>query len=202
MLEPTDTGPFVADDGVRRPAWRVTMTILRHSQSREDLTSSMLVTSSGSRTGRPLLSVFRFVRLKEYFVAAPRDDTKFVRRSAGVYLYGQVLTHSSASSLALVDDIGIILEPGSGYVCSVALCIYADEPRRVVEVPLDDVRINHVSQLEFLLGYYQGRPVQPNLPCFDWTWSGVSLLGVADARHCESASPPPSLNPAHLPCLR
>ncbi|KAE9295848.1 hypothetical protein PF008_g24163 [Phytophthora fragariae] len=85
LLAATDSGPFVAeDDGVRRPAWQAKLIIMRHDQRREDLPPALQ-----EHVDRPLLSVFRFVRVSEFYVAMPRCDTKFTRRTSDVFVYGQ-----------------------------------------------------------------------------------------------------------------
>ncbi|ETK76868.1 hypothetical protein F441_17148 [Phytophthora nicotianae CJ01A1] len=180
MLEPGDSSPFVADDdGLRWPAWQATLVILRHGQRRDEL-------PTGLQEHRPLLSVFRFVRFTEYFVAEPRCDTKFVRRTSDVLLYGQVLAYSPTSSASLVDDIDLLLEPGSGYVCKVALRRYADEDPQIVAIPLEAARARHVSRLEFMLGYCQGLPASFIPPSFAQTWSGLSVAGMSDTRALRS----------------
>ncbi|KAG6611736.1 uncharacterized protein IUM83_17149 [Phytophthora cinnamomi] len=131
LLQPTDHGPFVAaDDGVRRPAWQETLTILRHDQRYEDLPLALQehvdveywiphwrLTQphrdlSAELLERPLLSVFRFVRFDVFYVGSSDSDTKFVRRTSDVPVLGQV----------------VVLSP-------------------------DDVSVNHISCLEFILGY-------------------------------------------------
>ncbi|ETO65360.1 hypothetical protein F444_17308 [Phytophthora nicotianae P1976] len=205
MLEPGDSSPFVADDdGLRWPAWQATLVILRHGQRRDELPTGLQEhvdvqywiphwrltfpheDLTAELTQRPLLSVFRFVRFTEYFVAEPRCDTKFVRRTSDVLLYGQVLAYSPTSSASLVDDIDLLLEPGSGYVRKVALRRYADEDPQIVAIPLEAARARHVSRLEFMLGYCQGLPASFIPPSFAQTWSGLSVAGMSDTRALRS----------------
>ncbi|KAE9305491.1 hypothetical protein PR003_g21479 [Phytophthora rubi] len=152
LLAATDSGPFVAeDDGVRRPAWQAKLIIMRHDQRREDLPPALQ-----EHVDRPLLSVFRFVRVSEFYVAMPRCDTKFTRRTSDVFVYGQVLTYQASPRLSLVDDIDVLLEPGSGYTCM------------------------------FMLGYYEGLPASVEPPSFERTWSALALAGISDAHELSS----------------
>ncbi|KAE9041625.1 hypothetical protein PR002_g4346 [Phytophthora rubi] len=202
VLAATDSGPFVAEnDGVRRPAWQAKLIIMHHDQRREDLSSALqehvdvdywvphwrLTAPTRDLTDElALLSVFRFTRLSEFYVAAPRCDTKFTRRVSDVFVYGQVLTYQAPPRLSLVDDIDVLLEPGFGYTYMVALRRRADEPRQVVSIPLDDVRTHHVSCLEFKLGYLEGLPAPAEPPSFERTWSALSLAGVSDTHELSS----------------
>lgn len=205
LLQPTDTGPFVAeDDGVRRPAWQATLTILRHGQRREDLSPALqehvdvpywipywrLTQPDRDLTDelleRPLLSVFRFVRFRVYYVASPDADTKFVRHTSGVPILGQVLSYSRAAKMSLVDNIDLLLEPGSGFVCRVAIREYLNRPRQVVALPLEDVRTSHVSALEFILGYCPRRQTSEDPSEFQRAWSTLSLAGASDTATLRS----------------
>ncbi|KAG7376148.1 hypothetical protein PHYPSEUDO_014207 [Phytophthora pseudosyringae] len=56
-----------------------------------------------------------FIRFTLHFVASPRDNTKFTKHTSDVFLCGQVLAYQPASSIALVDDIDLLQEPGCGY---------------------------------------------------------------------------------------
>ncbi|OWY98100.1 hypothetical protein PHMEG_00031221, partial [Phytophthora megakarya] len=175
LLKEDDTNPFVAEEnGMRRPAWQATLTILRCGQRREGLPPAVQEhvdvpywiphwrltqpdrNLKDELLERPLLSAFRFVR-------------------------SRVLSYASASKIALVDSINLLLEPDSGFVCRVALRDYADRPRQIVDMPLEDVRSNHISQLEFLLGYCPRNQVAGNPSGFSWLWSTISFAGASDA---------------------
>ncbi|KAL3669927.1 hypothetical protein V7S43_005301 [Phytophthora oleae] len=217
LLQPTDNGPFVAeDDGVRRPAWRATLTILRHDQRRGDLSNALqehvdvqywiphwrLTFPSYDLTGelqkRPLLSLFRFVRISEFFVASPDCDVKLARHVPDGSLCGQVVAYSPASSLSLVDDIDIQLEPGSGFICYVAIRHFVSEPRQIVVVPLDDVRVNHISRAEYVLEFSHGQPIPSSPGEFAAMWAKIPALDPADGsavmQHIATAFTAPGAN--------
>ncbi|KAG6974410.1 hypothetical protein JG688_00003081 [Phytophthora aleatoria] len=89
---------------------------------------------------RPLLSLFCYVRVSTYFVATPR----------GVLLsYGKPIVGG---------HIDLSLEPGSGYICRVAIRGYANGSPQVVATTLDAVRTHHIPHMEFMLGYYHDLP--------------------------------------------
>ncbi|KAL3669219.1 hypothetical protein V7S43_005602 [Phytophthora oleae] len=115
LLQPTDNGSFVAeDDGVRRPAWRATLTILRHDQRRGDLSNALqehvdvqywiphwrLTFPSYDLTGelqeRPLCLSFGSCGSRFFFVASPDCDVKLVRHVPDGSLCGQVVAYSPA----------------------------------------------------------------------------------------------------------
>ncbi|EGZ28968.1 hypothetical protein PHYSODRAFT_322570 [Phytophthora sojae] len=162
LLQPTDRGPFCRDEPPRAlqehvdvqfwiPHWRLTL-------PSRDL--------SGELLERPLLSLFRFVR---------------------------VVAYSPASSLVLVDEIDVLLEPGSGFICYVAIRHFVSEARQIVVVPLDDVRVNHISCAEYVLGFRHRRP-QPTSPGeFTNLWNSIPALSNNDAstvmQHIAAAFP-------------
>ncbi|KAH7465564.1 uncharacterized protein KRP23_12104 [Phytophthora ramorum] len=134
--------PFFDDaDGVKRPAWQVLLTFLLPGARLEDIDPALrecveipywrLTQTSLSLTSelqeRPLLSVFRFLRFTQFFVASLRNDTKFTKHTSDVFLCGQVLDYRPATSIALVDDIDLLQEPGCGYLYRVAIRGYAGE---------------------------------------------------------------------------
>ncbi|OWZ06026.1 hypothetical protein PHMEG_00021778 [Phytophthora megakarya] len=101
---------------------------------------------------RPLLSVFRFVRVSMFYVATSRDDTKFVWQTSDISLCGQVVSYDKASSIDLVDEIDLIMETNSSYICRVATRHYAYEICQVMAIHLE-VRVNHISQDENMVGH-------------------------------------------------
>ncbi|GMF43655.1 unnamed protein product [Phytophthora fragariaefolia] len=149
------------------PHWRLT-------EPHRDLKAELLE--------RPLLSVFRFVRFSTYFVASPRCDTKFVRVTSDVHLCGQVISYAAALRMSLVDDRDLLMEPSSGFVCHVAIRHYAAELRCVVAIPLEHVRIRHISQAEYMMGYYHQLPVNMVPSDFNAVWTAVAV------RHGRPAS--------------
>ncbi|OWY91380.1 hypothetical protein PHMEG_00040062, partial [Phytophthora megakarya] len=142
------------------PHWRLT-------QPHRDLKDELLE--------RPLLSVFRFVRFSTYFVASARCDTKYTRVTSDVNLCGQVVAYEKAEELSLVDDINLLMEPSSKYVCYVALRHYADELRQVVAIPLEDVRVCHISQAEYVLGHHHALPKSMDTSGFNPAWTSIEL---------------------------
>ncbi|KAE9035944.1 hypothetical protein PR002_g7307 [Phytophthora rubi] len=140
QLRSDDQGPFFdgADDA-KRPAWQVVLTLLLPGERLEDIDPTLrdrvdvpywvphwrLTQSSRNLASelqeRPLLSVFRFLRFTKFFVATPRCDTKFAKHTSDVFLCGQVLDYRPATSIALVDDIDLLQEPGCSYICMVAI---------------------------------------------------------------------------------
>jgi hypothetical protein len=186
QLRAEDDGPFFDDaDGRKRPAWQVTLTFLLPGQRLEDIEPALrehvevpywiphwrLTQTSRNLAHelqeRPLLSVFRFLRFTEFFVATPRQDTKFTRHTSDVFLCGQVLDYRPATSMALVDDIDLIQEPGCSYICMVRIRGYQVERHQVVAIPLVDVRSQVISRDEFMLGFSHGLPatLQPPPVC-------------------------------------
>ncbi|RLN87605.1 hypothetical protein BBJ28_00015929 [Nothophytophthora sp. Chile5] len=135
------------------PHWRLT-------QPSHDLTDEL--------TERPLQSVFRFIRFTDCFAASPRCETKFLRHTSDVFVCGQVLTYCRVSSIALVDDIDILLEPSFRYVCIVAIRGYTSDLRRIVAVPLADVRAQAITHAEFVMGNCRGLPVAFHPPRVSW----------------------------------
>ncbi|KAE8957424.1 hypothetical protein PR001_g31379, partial [Phytophthora rubi] len=129
---------------------------------------------------RPMLSVFRFLRFTQFFVATPRCDTKFTKHTSDVFLCGQVLDYRPATSIALVDDIDLLQEPGCSYICMVAIRGYSGERRQGVAIPLVDVRSQAISRDEFVMGFYHGIPTTLRPTRFD------------TARRSFSTSPPAS----------
>ncbi|RLN82658.1 hypothetical protein BBJ28_00017942, partial [Nothophytophthora sp. Chile5] len=199
MLRPGDRSPFAdADDGMQRPAWEATLLFLRYGQRREDLPpalqehvdvpywiphwrlTSPLRDLSAELQERPLLSLYRFVRFSVYYVAQPRNDTLFERRTSDAPLCGQVVAYHPAARINLVDDINLLVEPSSGYICRVAMRHYADELRQVVAIPLEDVRVNHISQAEYLLGVSHGVPLASAPAHFAATWSALDPGSTSD----------------------
>ncbi|EEY67519.1 uncharacterized protein PITG_17620 [Phytophthora infestans T30-4] len=122
-------------DGLKRPGWQATLTFLLPGQRRSDVDPALqehvdvkywiphwrLTQPSHDLSEelleRPLLSVFRFLRFSQFFVASADCDTKFVRHTSEVYLCGQALTYGRASTIVLVDDINLVLDPGCNYLC-------------------------------------------------------------------------------------
>jgi hypothetical protein len=166
-----DHGPFFDDtDGRKRPAWQVTLTFLLPGQRLEDVEPALrehvdvpfwiphwrLMQTSHNlapeHLERPLLSVFRFLRFTEFFVATPRQDTKFTRHTSDVLLCGQVL------------------DPGCSYICMVGIRGYHVERHQVVVIPLVDTRTHVISRDEFVLGDYHGLPATLQPPRFDTAW--------------------------------
>ncbi|EEY69976.1 uncharacterized protein PITG_06523 [Phytophthora infestans T30-4] len=47
----------------------------------------------------------------------PALQEHFVRHTSKVYLCGQVLSYVRASTIVLVDDINLVLDPGCSYLC-------------------------------------------------------------------------------------
>ncbi|OWY97304.1 hypothetical protein PHMEG_00032204 [Phytophthora megakarya] len=109
LLKEDDRSPFVTEeDGMRRPAWQATLTVLICGQRREALQSAVQDVDvpywilhwrltqpdrnlKDELLERPLLSVFRFVRSRVYNVASPVCDTKFFRYTSSVPILGQSL---------------------------------------------------------------------------------------------------------------
>ncbi|EGZ05375.1 hypothetical protein PHYSODRAFT_320081 [Phytophthora sojae] len=142
----TSPSPFVDDDdGVHRPAWLATLVFLLPGQRRVDVSSTLRehvdmpywipywrLTQpahglSDELSARPLLAVFRFVRFVRFYVASAYCDTKFVLKTSDDYLWGQVLSYERSSAISLVDDGDVLLEPGSPYVCIVAVRDYEND---------------------------------------------------------------------------
>ncbi|OWY94918.1 hypothetical protein PHMEG_00035219 [Phytophthora megakarya] len=91
---------------MRRAAWQSTLTILRCGQRREGLPSTVQEhvdvpyciphwrltqpdrNLKDELLERPLLSIFRFVRSRVYYVASPDCDTKFIRYTSSVPILG------------------------------------------------------------------------------------------------------------------
>ncbi|OWZ05516.1 hypothetical protein PHMEG_00022385 [Phytophthora megakarya] len=151
LLKEDDTSPFVAEeDAPRGPTVRRSRTRRRPeldpalAQPYRNLKDELLE--------RPLLSVFRFVRFRVYYVASPDCDTKCIRYTSSVPIFCQVLSYAIASKIALVDDINLLLEPDSGFVC-----------------------------LEFLLGYCPRNQVAGNPADFSRLWSTISFAGASGA---------------------
>ncbi|EEY62769.1 uncharacterized protein PITG_21415 [Phytophthora infestans T30-4] len=136
VLRESASSPFFDDaDGLKRPAWQATLTFLLPGQRRSDVDPALqehVVVEywiphwrlthpshdlSEELLERPLLSVFRFLRFSQFFVASTNCDTKFVRHTSEVYLCGQVLSYVRASTIILVDDINLVLDPGCSYLC-------------------------------------------------------------------------------------
>ncbi|EEY65450.1 uncharacterized protein PITG_16638 [Phytophthora infestans T30-4] len=114
VLRESASSPFFDDaDGLKRPAWQATLTFLLPGQRRSDVDPAL----QEHLLERPLLSVFRFLRFSQFFVASTDCDTKFVRHTSEVYLCGQVLSYVRASTIVLVDDINLVLDPGCSYLC-------------------------------------------------------------------------------------
>ncbi|KAE9094937.1 hypothetical protein PF007_g17584 [Phytophthora fragariae] len=108
QLRSDDQGPFFdgADDA-KRPAWQVVLTLLLPGERMEDIDPALrdhvdvpywvsywrLTQTSRNLTSelqeRPLLSVFRFLRFTQFFVASPRCDTKFTKHTSDVCSYIQ-----------------------------------------------------------------------------------------------------------------
>ncbi|RLN74603.1 hypothetical protein BBJ28_00022513 [Nothophytophthora sp. Chile5] len=161
MLRPGDRSPFAdADDGMQRPAWEATLLFLRRGQRREDLPPA----------------------LQEHvdYVAQPRNDTLFECRTSDAPLCGQVVAYHPAARINLVDDIDLLVEPSSGYIYRVAMRHYAGELRQVVAIPLEDVRVNHISQAEYLLGVSHGVPLASAPAHFAATWSALDPGSTSD----------------------
>ncbi|RLN94474.1 hypothetical protein BBJ28_00021767, partial [Nothophytophthora sp. Chile5] len=149
---------------------------------------------------RPLLSLYRFIRFSVYYVAQPRNDTLFERRTSDAPLCGQVVAYHPAARISLVDDINLLVEPSSGYICRVAMRHSAGELRQVVAIPLEDVRVNHISQAEYLLGI---------LMTFRWRWLLLTslrpgrlstLVRLQTPLPSSVVSPRPSLCQEHRSC--
>ncbi|KAF1791161.1 hypothetical protein GQ600_9855 [Phytophthora cactorum] len=136
---------------------------------------------------RPLLSVFRFLCFTDFFVASDAHDDKFVRKTSEVLLCGQVLDYRKASKLSLVDDIDLVLEPGCSYICIVVIRGYARDPRRVVALPLDDVRRQAISRDEFVLDYYHDAPAASRPPPFSTAWQVSKPAQVTDPADVRQA---------------
>ncbi|GMF51793.1 unnamed protein product [Phytophthora fragariaefolia] len=190
--------PFFDEaDGIKHPVWQAVLTFLLPGQRRSEVESTLsehvdvpygiphwrLTQPSHDLRlelqERPLLSVFRFLRFTEVFVASPRCDTKFTKHTSEVYLCGQVLTYVPAASISLVDDADLLQEPGCHYLCMVALRCYADERRQVVAIPLADVWGQAISRDEFVLGFYHGFPATLTPTAFASAWR--SFVGSTPA---------------------
>ncbi|KAE9348449.1 hypothetical protein PR003_g6413 [Phytophthora rubi] len=89
--------------------------------------------------------------------------------------------------MSLVDDADPLMEPNSGFVCQVAIRHYADELRRIVAIPLEDVRVRHINQAEYMMGYYHQLPVNMVPPDFNAFWTLMSQRG--DATKCVDKRP-------------
>ncbi|KAE8954492.1 hypothetical protein PR002_g32072, partial [Phytophthora rubi] len=185
-LRSDDQGPFFdgADDA-KRPAWQVVLTLLLPGERLEDIDPALrdhvdvpywvphwrLTQTSRNLASelqeRPMLSVFRFLRFTQFFVATPRCDTKFTKHTSDVFLCGQVLDYRPATSIALVDDIDLLQEPGCSYICMVAIRGYSGERHQVVAIPLVDVRSQAISRDEFVMGFYHGIPTTLRPTRFD-----------------------------------
>ncbi|RLN89746.1 hypothetical protein BBJ28_00016057 [Nothophytophthora sp. Chile5] len=181
MLRPGDRNPFAdADDGMQRPAWEATLLFLCHGQRREDLPPALqehvdvpywiphwrltppLRDLLAELQERPLLSLYRF------------------RRTPDAPLCGQVVAYHPAARINLVDDINLLVEPSSGYICRVTMRHYAGEQRQVVAIPLDDVRVNHISQAEYLLEVSHGVPLASAPAHLAATWSALDPGSTSD----------------------
>ncbi|KAE9057445.1 hypothetical protein PF010_g31381, partial [Phytophthora fragariae] len=192
-LRSDDQGPFFdgADDA-KRPAWQVVLTLLLPGERLEDIDPALrdhvdvpywvphwcLTQTSRNLASelqeRPLLSMFRFLRFTQFFVATPRCDTKFTKHTSDVFLCGQVLDYRPATSIALVDDIDLLQEPGCSYICMVAIRGYSGEPHQVVAIPLVDIRSQAISRDEFVMGFYHGIPTTLRPTRFDTAWWSFS----------------------------
>ncbi|KAE8896568.1 hypothetical protein PF005_g18630 [Phytophthora fragariae] len=103
--------------------------------------------------------------------------------------------------MSLVDDAELLLEPSSGFVYQVAIRHYADELRRVVAIPLEDVRVRHISQAENMMGYYHQLPVAMVFSDFNAVWTAVALPDMGNPPlRLYGASPPIRSRQARRPC--
>jgi hypothetical protein len=121
----------------------------------------------------PLLSVFRFVRFTRFYVAEPRNDVRLIRETSNVYLCGQVLSYASVGTLTERD--GLIIEPGSRYVCHVSIrhSSTSSDPPRVVAIPLNEVRQQAISREQFVIGFCHGMAATSPVPEFATPWASV-----------------------------
>ena len=127
-------------------------------------------------TERPLLSTFRFVRLTRFVVTDVNN--KLVEHTSDVFLCGQVLKYSRSRPVSLVDDIGVIVEPGSDYLCTVAIRSHVGEPRRVVVIPFSSFRAVQISRDEFMMGFLHGTRVTATPPPFAPAWADFLARGI------------------------
>ncbi|KAG6950050.1 hypothetical protein JG687_00014479 [Phytophthora cactorum] len=205
-LMETDASPFFDDaDGTKRPAWQVTLTFLLPLQRRSDIEPALqehvdvqywvphqrltqpTYDIAPELHERLLLSVFRFLCFTDFFVASDAHEDKFVRKTSEVLLCGQVLDYRKTSKLSLVDDIDLVLEPVCSYICIVVIRGYARDPRRVVALPLDDVRRQTISRDEFVLDYYHDAPAASRPSPFSTAWQVFKAAEVTDPADVRQA---------------
>ncbi|KAG3053392.1 hypothetical protein PI124_g23760 [Phytophthora idaei] len=200
----TDASPFF-DGGTKRPAWQVTLTFLLPRQRRSDIEPTLqehvdvqywvphqrltqpTYDMAPELHERPLLSVFRFLCFTDFFVASDAHENKFVRKTSEVLLCDQALDYRKASKLSLVDDIDLVLEPGCSYICIVVIRGYARDPRRVVALPLDDVRRQAISRDEFVLDHYHDAPAVSRPTPFSTAWQVFKAAEVTDPADVRQA---------------
>jgi hypothetical protein len=203
-LRSVDRSPFVRDgEDSRVPAWQCKIVSLPRDCDEAQLTAAQSAylhepvwipfwrltqphrNLIGELNERPLLSVFRFARISRYFLASPGGDTKLILQAPGVYVCCQVLAHRPAAAMSLVDDIDVIIEPGSAFVCVVALRRHSSDDPVIAVVPLPEIQANTIPAVEFMLGYGHGLAVPtiqppPALTPFATGWAHYKSVTASD----------------------